>query len=457
MYVNIVISDANKFIGKEVEINGWVYNLRSSGSIAFLQIRDGSGFIQATVVKSDVSEKVFNDTKKITQETSVCITGLLKEEKRSPTGYEITVSDLQIISLASEYPISNKEHGPDFLLTHRHLWLRSRRQWAIQRIRNTVIYAIYNHLKNEGYIKIDAPILTPSACEGTTTLFPVPYLPAWKDPSKPEAMKVSIPGEEASGNKKPYAFLSQSGQLYIEAAIFAHGKVFDFGPTFRAEKSKTRRHLTEFWMMDAEMAFCDYLGNMKSQEKLIVDVVKAVLKKCEQELKILERDVKPLEKIIGGKFPIIEHKEAVSILLKEGIAIGERDDFGAEAETILSEKFDKPLFIVKYPKEVKAFYMKEDSEDSSRVLNNDLLAPEGFGEIIGGSQREDDYSRLRSRIKELGYPMEDYEWYLDLRKYGSVPHSGYGIGLERLITWICKLDHLRESIPFPRMMDRFMP
>jgi len=311
-------------------------------------------------------------------------------------------------------------------------------------------------LEKEGFIKIDAPILTPNACEGTTTLFPVPYLPAWKDPTKPPSMRVSLPDGEIK-KEEPYAFLSQSGQLYIEAAIFSHGKVFDFGPTFRAEKSKTRRHLTEFWMMDAEMAFSEHKDNMKAQEKLIIAVVQQVLDKCAKELEIIGRDVKPLEKILKGGFPVITHKEAIEIVRKEGIAIGKRDDFGAESETILSNKFDKPLFIEKYPKEVKAFYMKEDPDDTSRVLNDDLIAPEGYGEIIGGSQREDSYERLLQRMKELNYSIADYEWYLDLRKYGSVPHSGYGIGLERLVAWICKLDHLRESIPFPRMMERFNP
>lgn len=456
MEKQFIINQTKNYVGKLVMIKGWVYNFRSSGSIVFLQLRDGTGFIQGVVIKSEVPSKVFDEAKKITLETSVIIEGIIREDKRAPNGYELTVKDIKIVSLSEDYPIGKKEHGPDFLLTHRHLWLRSRRQWAIQRIRNVIIYSIYNHLESEGFIKIDAPILTPNACEGTTTLFPVPYLPAWKDPIKPPSMQVSTPDDD---NKKdePYAFLSQSGQLYIEAAIFSHGKVFDFGPTFRAEKSKTRRHLTEFWMMDAEMAFVEHKENMKAQERLITAIVKQVLNKCKKELEILERDIKPLEKIIEGDFPRITHEEAIEIVNKAGIKLGQRDDFGAEAETILSEKYDKPVFIEKYPKEVKAFYMKENPEDKSRVLNNDLLAPEGYGEIIGGSQREDDYQRLLERIKELNYPVEDYQWYLDLRRYRSVPHSGYGLGLERMVTWICKLDHLRESIPFPRMMERFNP
>ena len=446
------IKEAESFVGKEVTIKGWVYNKRSSGSITFLQIRDGTGFIQGVVVRGEVKDEVFQKAKEVTLESSVIVKEILREEKRAPGGYELTVNNVEIINLVGEeYPIGKKEHGPDFLLTHRHLWLRSRRQWAIQRIRNIIINAIYDHLGSEGFIKIDAPILTPNACEGTTTLFPVPYLPAWKDPTKPEAMKVSISEGE------PYAFLSQSGQLYIEAAIFAHRKVFDFGPTFRAEKSKTRRHLTEFWMMDAEMAFADHKDNMKAQEKLIKAIISKVLSECLEEFKMLEREIKPLKKVLEGNFPIITHQEAIGLLKKEKVQISDRDDFGGESETILANKFDRPFFIEKYPKEVKAFYMKEDSEDSSLVLNNDLLAPEGYGELIGGSQREDDYDKLLQRIKELDYPVKDYEWYLDLRKYGSVPHSGYGLGLERLVTWICKLDHLRESIPFPRMMERFMP
>lgn len=450
------INQSDKFSGKEVVLKGWVYNKRSSGSIVFLQLRDGSGFIQGVVVKSEAGEKVFKDADKITLESSVIVSGVVKEEKRSPTGYEMMVKDIKIISLSAEYPIGKKEHGPDFLLSHRHLWLRSKKQWAIQRIRNTIINATFEHLNKEGYIKIDAPILTPNACEGTTTLFPVPYLPAWKDSTKPPSMQVIVPidGENKS---MPYAFLSQSGQLYIEAAIFAHGKVFDFGPTFRAEKSKTRRHLTEFWMMDAEAAYVEHKENMIIQEKLISFIVSSVLKNNLNELKMIERNLKPLEQTALGDYQVISHKEAVARLKKSGINIGERDDFGAEAETVLSNQFDRPFFIEKYPKEIKAFYMKEDSEDPTRVLNSDLLAPEGYGEIIGGSQREDDYNKLLNRIRDHKLSESDFQWYLDLRKYGSVPHSGFGVGLERLVTWICKLDHLRESIPFPRMMERFNP
>jgi len=331
-----------------------------------------------------------------------------------------------------EYPISKKEHGPDFLLDNRHLWLRSKKQWAIQRVRNTIINATYEYFSDNGFIKIDSPILTPNACEGTTELFEVPYF------------------DEGS------AFLTQSGQLYLEAAIMSHGRVFDFGPVFRAEKSKTRRHLTEFWMMDAEMAFTDHAGNMDIQEGLICHIVEKVLEKNEAELKILERDLEPLKKV---KAPFIRktHAEVIKELREMGSDIGEMDDLGADDETILTKKYDKPIFVEKYPSEVKAFYMKRDPEDESRALCSDLLAPEGYGEIIGGSQREDDYEVLLKRIEEHKLDPKVFEWYLDLRKYGSVPHSGFGYGLERITGWITGIHHIRETIPFPRMISRLTP
>lgn len=454
---NFSINYAKDFIEKRVIIRGWVFNTRSSGSIAFLQLRDGTGFIQAVAVKNEVSSQSFQAAKNVTLESSVEVEGLIREEKRAPGGYELTVSSIEIISLSQEYPIGKKDHGPDFLLSNRHLWLRSRRQWAIQRVRNIIINAIYKHLESEGFIKIDAPILTPSACEGTTTLFPVPYLPAWKDSEGFQKMLSEGGGDYKRFSHEPYAYLSQSGQLYLEAAIFAHRKVFDFGPTFRAEKSKTRRHLNEFWMMDAEMAFVEHTENIKIQEKLIIAIVDDVLNKGKKDLEMLDRDTSPLEKVIEGNFPILSHQEAIEILKKEGVTIGKRDDFGAESETVLSQKFDKPVFVEKYPKEIKAFYMKEMNHDESRVLNNDLLAPEGYGEIIGGGQREDDYEKLLKRMKEHNLQLDDYQWYLDLRRYGSVVHSGFGLGLERFVAWICKLEHLRETIPFPRMLDRFRP
>ncbi|MBN1915452.1 asparagine--tRNA ligase [Candidatus Dojkabacteria bacterium] len=435
------ISQISKHKGEEVIIKGWIHNLRSSGSIHFLQIRDGSGFIQAVVEKSAVDTKVFKKAEKVTIETSVILTGIAKEDKRAPSGFELAVNNLEIIQIADEYPIGKKEHGPEFLFDNRHLWLRSQKQWAIQRIRNEIINAIYLHLNDEGFIKIDSPIFTPNAAEGTSTLFDVSYLPAWKEGEK----------------EGPHVYLAQTGQLYIEAAIFAHGKVFDFGPTFRAEKSKTRRHLTEFWMMDAEMAWHDWRDNMKVQEKLTIAIIRRVLLKCKNELVLLERDLPSLEKILEGDFPVLTHEEAVKKLHSLGSDIKERDDLGADDETILTEQFDKPIFIEKYPKEVKAFYMKRDPKDDSRVLNNDMLAPGGYGEVIGGSERETDYDKLIERMKQEKLDPKEYEWYLDLRKYGSVPHSGFGIGLERYIRWICGLKHIRETIPFPRTLNRITP
>lgn len=452
--MDFYIKNAADFVGKPVTVKGWVYNFRSSGSIVFLQIRDGTGFIQGIVIKNQVEPKVFKEAQKVTLETSLQIGGLLKEEKRAPGGHEITVSDIKIFSIPSEeYPISKKDHGPDFLLNHRHLWLRSRRQWAIQRVRNVIINAIYDYLNLNDYIKIDAPILTPNACEGTTTLFPVPYLPAWEDKDL-DTLTISLTDKKPT---KPFAYLSQSGQLYLEAAIMAHRRVFDFGPTFRAEKSKTRRHLNEFWMMDAEAAFVEHNENIKIQEGLIVHIVQKVLEKCFMELSLLGRDSEKLKTAAQGNYKIITHKEAIAMLRSNKIEKNDQDDFGGEDETLLSNSFDRPFFIERYPKDIKAFYMKEDPNDKRLVLNNDLLASEGYGEIIGGSQREDDFDKLLFRIKEKGLDEQDFGWYLDLRKYGSVPHSGFGLGLERIVAWICKLDHVRETIPFPRMMERFRP
>jgi len=331
-----------------------------------------------------------------------------------------------------DYPIAKKDHGPDFLLDHRHLWLRSERQWAIQRVRDTIIHATYDFMREEGFIKFDSPILTPNACEGTAELFQIDYF------------------EEAK------AYLSQSGQLYLEAGIMSFGKVFDFGPVFRAEKSKTRRHLTEFWMMDAEAAFVEHEENMQTQEALIIRIVKDVLAKNHEELTLLERDIFALEKV-QAPFVHITHKEAVARLRELGSDIGERDDLGADDETLLTKQYDRPIFVEKYPAEVKAFYMKRDPVDSDRVLGSDLLAPEGFGEMIGGSQREDDYEILKQRILDHGLPVEPFAWYLDLRKYGSVPHAGFGYGLERITGWICGVQHIRETIPFPRLINRLTP
>lgn len=429
--MDILIDNISKSIGQSVTVKGWVYNLRSSGKITFLQIRDGSGFVQGIVHQPQVSEKVWEDTHRLTAESSVVVTGKVSKHPKKDE-YELQVSDIEIVQVSEEFPIGKKEHGPDFLLENRHLWLRSKKQWAIQRVRNTIINATYEWLNANGFIKIDAPILTPAACEGTTTLFEVDYFDLGK------------------------AYLSQSGQLYIEAAIMSHGRVFDFGPTFRAEKSKTRRHLTEFWMMDAEMAFCDLDGSMKIQEELVSHIVKRALEKNRQEFSILERDASKLEKV-SPPFLRMTHEEAVRKLRKLGSDIRSDDDLGGDDETLLTEKLEKPVFIHRYPAKVKAFYMKRDPKDKDLALCADLLAPEGFGEIIGGSQREDDYDLLVKRIEEHGLPRSSFEWYLDLRRYGSVPHSGFGYGLERLTGWITGTRHIRETIPFPRMISRITP
>jgi asparaginyl-tRNA synthetase len=426
----ILIKDLANFVDQEVIIQAWVYNFRSSGKIAFWQLRDGSGFTQAILSSEDLSEAKWQEAQKMSLETSVKIIGKISKHPKKEE-YEIQVKDFEIYQLAEEYPIAKKDHGVDFLLDNRHLWLRSSKQWAIQRVRNTLISATYDFFREHDFIKIDSPILTPNACEGTTELFELDYF----------------------DNK---AFLSQSGQLYLEAAIFAHGRVFDFGPVFRAEKSKTRRHLTEFWMMDAEMAFVDLEQNIQTQEDLIRFLVQTVLEKNKTELEILERDIKPLENVTKP-FYKITYAEAIKTLQKLGSKIKDGDDLGAEDETKLTTEFDNPIFITHYPAAIKSFYMKRDAEDQKLSLCSDLLAPEGYGEIIGGSQREDDYKILLKRIKEHKLSVEDFQWYLDLRKYGSVPHGGFGFGLERIVTWVCGVPHVRETIPFPRTIYRIKP
>ena len=427
------IKDLKDYKNQEVILRGWIYNFRSSGSIMFLQLRDGTGFCQCILNKKDVSEEKWQEAQKVAIETSIEITGLVTEHPKHAGEFELQVKDFKIYQIPSEeYPISKKEHGPEFLLDNRHLWLRSSRQWAIQKVRDTLIRACYEWMHQHNFVKFDSPILTPAACEGTTTLFGVEYFDLGK------------------------AYLSQSGQLYLEAAIASLGRVFDFGPVFRAEKSKTRRHLTEFWMMDAEAAFVEHAENMKIQAELIGFMVQKVLAENSAELKILERDVEPL-KNVKPPFYKITHAEAVKKLKELGSDIGAMDDLGADDETILTKLYDKPLFVEKYPAEVKAFYMKRDLENPKLCLNADLLAPEGYGEIIGGSQREDDYDELIKRLKEHKLPMEAFQWYLDLRKFGSVPHSGFGFGLERIVAWVCGLQHVRETIPFPRMINRITP
>lgn len=433
MFMITTIAKLADHVGTEATIQGWMYNKRGNGKLFFLQLRDGSGTTQGVVVAAEVDPTTAENAEKLTAESSVKVTGMVNKHPKQEGVYELQVTNIEIVQLCTEeYPIAKKDHGIDFLLDRRHLWLRSSRQWAIQRVRNTIINATFEYLNKEGFIKIDAPILTPNACEGTTELFEIDYF------------------EE---NK---AYLTQSGQLYIEAAIFSVGKCFDFGPVFRAEKSKTRRHLTEFWMMDAEAAFADHEDNMKTQEGLICHIVEKVLEKNQAELKILERNTEPLTKV---KAPFIRktHEEVVKELREMGSDIGEMDDLGGDDETNYTKKFDKPIFVEKYPSPVKAFYMKRDPKDPRRVLCSDLLAPEGYGEIIGGSQREDDYETLLQRIKDHNLPVDAFQWYLDLRKYGSVPHSGFGYGLERIVTWICGLEHVRESIPFPRTIYRLTP
>lgn len=430
--IDTTIKDFFAHVDETVQIKGWAYNVRSSGAIVFLQMRDGSGFAQAVVAKQRVDDASWEAALSVTIESSLILDGVVTKHPKQDGVYELQVTHVQLIHRAHEYPIGKKEHGPDFLLDQRHLWLRTPTQWAVQKVRDQIIHATYDWMRDHGFCKIDSPIFTPSACEGTTELFEVDYFQDRK------------------------AYLSQSGQLYLEAAIASVGKCFDFGPVFRAEKSKTRRHLTEFWMMDAEAAFADHEQNLRTQEELVSFIVAEVLKKCQVELRILERDQAPLQKV---QVPFIRmtHAEAVAKLHDLGSDIGIMDDLGADDETLLTQQYDKPIFVEKYPAAVKAFYMKRDPTDPSRVLNADLLAPEGYGEVIGGSQREEDADVLLERIREHKLPEHAFQWYLDVRRYGSVPHAGFGFGLERLTAWICGLHHIRETIPFPRLINRIEP
>ncbi|AEV19760.1 Asparaginyl-tRNA synthetase [Geobacillus thermoleovorans CCB_US3_UF5] len=426
------IAEVNQYVGQQVTIGAWLANKRSSGKIVFLQLRDGTGFIQGVVEKANVSEEVFQRAKTLTQETSLYVTGTVRIDERSPFGYELSVADLQVIQEAVDYPITPKEHGVEFLMDHRHLWLRSRRQHAIMKIRNEIIRATYEFFNDRGFVKVDAPILTGSAPEGTTELFHTKYF-----------------DEDA--------YLSQSGQLYMEAAAMALGKVFSFGPTFRAEKSKTRRHLIEFWMVEPEMAFYEFEDNLRLQEEYVSYLVQSVLERCRLELGRLGRDVSKLE-LVKPPFPRLTYDEAIKLLHEKGLTdIEWGDDFGAPHETAIAESFDKPVFITHYPASLKPFYMQPDPNRSDVVLCADLIAPEGYGEIIGGSERIHDYELLKRRLEEHHLPLEAYEWYLDLRKYGSVPHSGFGLGLERTVAWICGVEHVRETIPFPRLLNRLYP
>jgi asparaginyl-tRNA synthetase len=432
MRPTVYINDLSQHVDNEVTLKGWLYNKRSSGKLKFLILRDGTGYVQCVVFKGNVSEEIFESAEKLTQESSFEVKGKVREEKRAVGGYELDVIDLKLISLAHEYPITPKEHGIEFLIDNRHLWVRSKKQVAILKIRHRIIKAIRDFFDQRGFVLFDPPIITPNACEGTSTLFEIDYFDLGK------------------------AYLTQSGQLYAESGAMALGKVYTFGPTFRAEKSKTRRHLTEFWMVEPEMAFYDLDDDMDLAEEFIEYIVQTILKEMTEELKELERDTSKLEKVVRP-FPRISYTEAVEILKRKGVDFQWGNDFGGGDETIIGEEFDRPVMIHRYPAEVKAFYMKRDPQNPKVALAVDVIAPEGFGEIIGGSQREDDLDALLYRIKEHNLPQSFFGWYLDLRRYGSVPHAGFGLGLERTVSWICGLDHLREAIPFPRMIYRNTP
>ncbi len=425
------IADLSKHVGQTVELKGWVYSKRSSGKIKFLLLRDGTGICQCVYFKGECEDASFEEFEKLTQETSVTLTGVVKEEKRSPGGYELSAKTLKIYSGAVDYPIGPKEHGPDFLLNNRHLWLRSKNQHAVMRVRAEIIKSIRDFFDGRGFTLIDAPIFTPSACEGTSTLFETQYF-------------------------DDKAFLSQSGQLYMEAAAAAFGKAYCFGPTFRAEKSKTRRHLIEFWMVEPEVAFNDLYDNMELAEQFVEFIVQQVLKNRSEELKVLERNTEALSKVVAP-FPRLHYKEAAEIIFKENPSFKKGEDFGGTDETIISSKFEKPVFVHHYPAAIKAFYMKEDPSESGSSMSCDLLATEGYGEIIGGGQREDDLGKLELKVKEHDLKLEDFDWYFDLRKYGSFPHAGFGLGIERTVSWICGLQHVRETIPFPRLYGRLRP
>ena len=429
----VFVKDVSEHIDEEVLLKGWLYNIRSSGSIWFLIFRDGTGKIQGTVVEDEVDEEVFNKKDILKQESSLKVKGIVREDERAPSGYELSVTDIEPIQIPDEdYPIAKKSHGVNFLMSNRHLWLRSEKQWAIQKIRHNIYYGITEYLNQNNFLRFDSPILTPNACEGSTTLFEVPYFEQGK------------------------AYLSQSGQLYLEAGIMSFDRVYDFGPVFRAEKSHTRKHLTEFWMMDAEAAFVKHAENMEIQEDLIRYVIRKILDENHKELEILDRDIEALEKA-DAPFKKMTHAEVVDLLQSKGSDIDERGDLGAKDEKLLTEDIDVPIFIEKWPKETKAFYMKREEDNPDIVLGDDLIAPEGYGEIIGGSEREDDYDMLLSRMKEEEMDIDDYQWYLDMRKYGSVPHSGFGIGLERFVAWLSGVQHVRETIPMPRTIYRIEP
>ncbi len=429
--INTIITKLKQHVGTEVQLKGWLYNKRSKGKIHFLEIRDGSGIVQGVMSTGDVDEETFALAGKITQESSIIVTGTVQQDDRASGGVELHLTGLELVAMAEEYPITKKEHGPDFLLNHRHLWLRSKRQHAIIRVRHAVIKAIRDFFDDRDFTLVDTPIFTPAACEGTSTLFEVAYF-----------------------DEK--AYLTQSGQLYGEAAAMAHGKIYCFGPTFRAEKSKTRRHLTEFWMVEPEIAYATLDDVMDVAEEFVEYVVGYVLKTRRTELETLGRDISKLE-AIKRPFPRMTYQEACEKIKSVGVEMKDGDDFGAPQETALGESSDKPIMIHRWPSAIKAFYMKRDADNPSLALGVDMIAPEGYGEIIGGSQREDSLDLILERIKEHELPMESFQWYLDLRRFGTVPHGGFGLGVERTVTWLCGIEHLRETIPFPRMLHRIYP
>ncbi|MCP4901957.1 MAG: asparagine--tRNA ligase [bacterium] len=428
----ITISQLAEHTGQEVSVRGWVYNWRKKGKLRFIVLRDGFGYLQCVVFRPEVDEAVWENAVSLTQESSLTISGLVVTEERAPGGFELKVSEVEPIHIAPEYPIGKKDHGVDFLLNHRHLWLRSRRQHAITRVRSELEFGIRDFFQSRDYTLIDSPILTPAACEGTSTLFETEYF-----------------GETA--------YLSQSGQLYLEPAAAALGKVYCFGPTFRAEKSKTRRHLTEFWMVEPEVAWLRFDGLLDLAEEFLSELVSRILDRCSEDLKRLERDTSKLEPSTSRPYPRIDYGDAITKLQELGQEVEFGDDLGAEDETVLANHFDRPVLVTRYPAEIKAFYMQPDPEDPSRALALDVLAPEGYGEIIGGSERSDSLEHLERKIAEHDLPREAFEWYLDVRRYGSFPHSGFGMGIERCVAWLCGIHHAREAIPYPRTLNRLYP
>ncbi|MEA2463014.1 MAG: asparaginyl-tRNA synthetase [Acidobacteriota bacterium] len=431
MSTTVRIKDLPQHVGERVTINGWLYNKRTSGKLQFPIIRDGSGYLQCVVSKKEVSEESWNDSDRAAQEASVSVTGNVVAEGRAPGGVEMHVQELKLLGESEAYPISPKEHGTDFLMNHRHLWLRSTKQHAVLRVRNEVEKSIRDFFYDRDFVLIDSPILTANAAEGTSTLFETDYF-----------------GEKA--------YLSQSGQLYLEPAAAAFGKVYCFGPTFRAEKSKTRRHLMEFWMVEPEVAFLEFDGLQQLAEEFVEYIVGRCLERCREELKTLERDITKLEKV-QRPFPRISYREAIELLASKGMPANFGDDIGGDEETVIANSFDRPVIITRYPVGIKAFYMKPDPNDPEVALAMDMIAPEGYGEIIGGSQRIDDHDLLVQRIKEHNLPLDAFQWYLDVRKYGTFPHSGFGMGIERCVAWVTGVPHLRETIPYPRMLNRIYP